>query len=464
MHHSYYYDLIARELKFMIPEGKSLLYYGHLNERLILPLQPTNAVFVSEEEPSAHHPDITLIHSRFETYVPKRTFDYIVLDIALGKAEDMNLLLKNVMAGCSAYTRIIIHQENFLWQPILKAAATLGLKNKERTANWLSVNDINTYLKASGFEPAHSFKKTICPVKLGFVGPLLNFICSILPFFDFLKLDQFIVARALRPMSLETTKNVPGLTICLTVRDEEENIIPIVQSLPVICNNQEILFVEGHSKDRTVEAIQQAQAMFPEKNVRLIHQKGKGQGDAIRQGFHEAKGDIIILYEGDGTSDPSDIEYFYECIKNGHFEFIEGSRLSYPMVSESMPFINKVGNILFARWFSWILKQKTTDVLSGIKAIRKKDFDLIYNSWGFLEVTDPFVDFELLYGSVRYGLKVGEIPIHYKPRTYGQSKTNVIRHGLYLVKMALKGYVVFRNSKNIRSNEDSPILAMDRTG
>jgi len=443
MKHGYYYNLIARVLTFVIPKKKTILYYGYYNKNIITALNSSYCVCITEEEYKGEPiPNILFIQSHFENYIPEQKFDYIVLDIALGITDDICLLLKNISIACTSNTRIIIHQENYLWQYILKIASLIGLKNKEKTQNWLSVGDIRTYLKSTGFEATRSFNKNIFPLKLGFLGPLINSIFIFIPILDFFKLDQFVIARF-----LPEPKENQSLTICITVRNEEANIEPIVSTLPIICNNQEIIFVEGHSDDNTIGEIEKMQSLYPEKNIKLIHQKGIGQGDAIRLGFFKAKGDIIILYEGDGTSEPSDIIHFYNCINNGFFEFIEGSRLSYKSVSGSMPFINKLGNIFFAKWFSMFLKQRTTDVLSGIKAMRRKDYDLIYESWGFLKVVDPFGDFELLYGSARYGLKIGEIPIRYKPRLHGVSKTNILKHGSYLLKMAWRGFIVFRRLK-----------------
>ena len=163
-------------------------------------------------------------------------------------------------------------------------------------------------------------------------------------------------------------------------------------------------------------------------------------------GFKDAKGDIIILYEGDGTSDTGDVKYFYDAMRQGRFEFIEGSRFVYPLPSGAMPLANNLGNIFFAKWFTFFLGQRTTDVLSGIKAIFKRDYETLFKRWGFLGFQDPFGDFELLYGAARLGLKFGEVPMRYYPRVYGQSKAKVVRWGLYLMGMAAKGYLIFRKN------------------
>ena len=183
---------------------------------------------------------------------------------------------------------------------------------------------------------------------------------------------------------------------------------------------------------------------YPEKNVRVIGQPGKGQGDAMHVGFKDARKEIIIIYEGDGTSIPEDIYYFYDAMRENRAEFIEGSRFVYPLNRQVMPLTNQIGNIFFAKWFSWFLGQNVTDVLSGIKAIHKNSYQVIYDNWGFVGVEDPFGDFELLYGAARFGLKIGEIPMRYRPRPYGESKTKAFRHGLMLLIMSMVGHWVFR--------------------
>lgn len=368
--------------------------------------------------------------------------NYFVLNGTLGKSADLMGELKKIRRSCHPETRLIIYQYNYLWQGILTLAEKLGLKKKEGVQNWLSVGDLRAYLEGVGFQVTRIFRQTICPIDFFGLGRFLNTVSVVLPFFDFFKLDQFIIAR---PVPDSTGKNSPEkLTICITVRNERGNIEPLVKSIPRVAPWQEILFVEGHSTDGTRAEIQRVIKKYPGKNIRAMGQPGIGQGDATRVGFKAAKGDIIIIYEGDGTSDPHDIKYFYEAMRTGRFEFIEGTRFVYPKDNRAMPLVNQIGNIFFAKWFTFFLGQRTNDILSGIKAILKRDYDVLYKRWGFLGLTDPFGDFELLYGAARMGLKIGEIPIRYYPRTYGETKTHPWRHGFYLLRMAIKGYFIFR--------------------
>lgn len=447
--HKYYHQRIINTLKFIVPENKRILFIGSLDGQALDSLRPSRGAGVEAdkklfEQAKKRYTNLTFINQEYERYRPKEKFDFIVVNGSLGQSQDLVGLLKNLISGCHPSTRILIYQHNHLWQWILSAAESMGWKRLEATQNWLSVGDASVYLNGVGFETTRVFRMTMCPIFALGIGPIINFLGSVIPFLDFLKLDQFIVARPLP--ELFPAEQPSSLTVCITVRNERDNIEKIVKSLPIICTNQEILFIEGHSTDGTREEIERVIKKYQTKNVRVIGQPGKGQGDAIRVGFKDAKGDIVILYEGDGTSDPGDLVYFYEAMKEGRFEFIEGSRFVYPIDPAAMPLANKLGNILFAKWFSFFLGQRTTDVLSGIKAILKRDYELVFERWGFLGLQDPFGDFELLYGAARMGLRFGEIPMRYYPRVYGSSKSHVVSHGLFLIKMAMKGYWIFRRN------------------
>lgn len=443
----YYRKRIVETFKFIIPCDKKILFFGSLDGSILNSLHPYIGVGIEENKrlidlSKKNYPNFIFLNS-VDKIKNKQKFDYIIFHGSLGQAKDFMMILRKVQKFCYPSTRIVVYQHNHIWQDIILFAEKNKWKRNEVVQNWLSVNDASVYLRSSGFETTRIFRSTLFPLYTFGVGPLINFIATLIPFLDFLKLDQYILAR---PLPEIFSKHIlpKSLTICITVKNEKNNIKNIITALPTVCKNQEILFVEGHSTDGTKNEIEKMMKSYPKKNIRLIIQPGKGQGDAIRVGFRKAKGEIIILYEGDGTSDPKDLIYFYEAMRLGRFEFIEGSRFVYPLESKAMPFINKLGNIFFAKWFSFILDQRTTDVLSGIKAILKRDYINLYERWGFLKLADPFGDFELLYGSARLGLKIGEIPMRYYPRTYGSSKTNVLKHGLYLLKMAAKGYLIFR--------------------
>tara|TARA_B110001452_G_C15206739_1_gene418633 strand:- start:843 stop:1619 length:777 start_codon:yes stop_codon:yes gene_type:complete len=235
-----------------------------------------------------------------------------------------------------------------------------------------------------------------------------------------------------------------GASICLTVKDEKENIENIVKKIPQISTKQEIIFIEGGSTDGTYEEIERIIPIYPGKNIKVMKQKGFGQKGAIKTGFDNSLYEAIILFEGDDTCDPNDMFYFYNSIALGRADFLQGTRLAYPLGHQQMPLINKIGNFFFALWFTWILGQRVTDVLSPIKAIHKESYLKASSDWETFGEDDPFGDFELMFIMARNSFKFSEIPISYFPRKHGETKTNVLKHGARLFKLMLKLHIDFK--------------------
>jgi hypothetical protein len=423
-----------------IPPGNSILLVGIDGEAILSRLSPSKGVIINWENEPTGEPFFEHYHAE-EIGELKGKFDYIILHHGLAFCQDIGTFVIGLADFCNPDTRLIVCCHNYLWKPILKILEKLGLKRKGGLDVMLSGTDIHNLLSAAGFQMVTSTRWILMPVNLLGIGLVINTLGKILPFFDWIKVNLFQLYRrwpAVKEAPEET------LTVCLTCRDEKENIEPIVQRIPQVAEEQEILFVEGHSSDGTLEEIRRVMSAYPEKNIRVIGQPGKGQGDAIREGFTAARGSIIILLEADMTSPPENIHYVYESMQRRHLEFIQGSRFIYPLSGESMPYFNQIGNWGFSFFFSWLFWRQITDVLSGIKAIRKKDFEkilLFWNSWG---IDDPFGDFELLFGAMRLGLKTGEMPIRYLPRSYGQTKTRPVFHGYLLFRMAMNALFRFR--------------------
>ncbi len=440
--YSYYYGIIREYFHYMVPPGQEVLIVGREVRCDLEAISPARGVIVQppagalEEE----NPGRFECHLDFALDQVRGPFDYIILKDVLGMVPDIGSFLVKLSALCKPETRIIVYSHNYLWRPLLRPAERLRLKRPGGLEHLLSATDIDSVMTAAGFQLVNLRRGMLFPLRALGLGPLLNTLGKFLPLFDWAKLNQFQVFRPLHgpePVG-------DSLTICLTCRDERENIEPLVRSIPRIAREQEILFVEGHSCDGTREEIERMIELYPEQHIRVIGQPGKGQGDAIREGFRLARGEIIILLEADMTSPPEDITYVYESIRRGYAEFIEGSRFVYRLPKGSMPLLNYLGNWFFAGFFSWLLRQSITDVLSGIKAIRKRDFDRLLLRWDSWGTNDPFGDFELLFGAVRLGLKTAWQPIHYYPRPYGRSKTRVFHHGPILARMAFKAFLKFR--------------------
>jgi hypothetical protein len=367
-------------LGFLVPPGQSILCVGEASDPDFDFLSPRRV-------------DIARSADALLLSVLEGTFDYVILLRGLDGCPDIKAFLLRLATHCAPATRIIAFGRNARTVDASMAGCGYELTRSRRPAAWPSF--------APGFE-----------------------VYRLLPRVD--------------------TGEKESVTICLACRDERENIEPLVRAIPQLAPDQEILFIEGHSTDGTLAEIERCMALYPERNIRVLEQPGYGKADAVRTGFSASRGSVIILLEADMTSPPDDIRAVYEAIRLGQAEYLGGSRFASGFAKEAMPWLNRVGNRLFAFWFSRLLGQPISDTLCGIKALRKSDFIRISDRWGQWGAQDPFGDFELLLGAARLGLKIGERPIGYHPRSYGASKTRVFHHGAVLARISLCAFSKLR--------------------
>jgi glycosyltransferase involved in cell wall biosynthesis len=230
------------------------------------------------------------------------------------------------------------------------------------------------------------------------------------------------------------------VTVLIPCRNEAGNIEPAIKRVPRFAKEMEYLFVEGHSSDNTVDEIKRVIASYPELDIRLIQQDGKGKGNAVRNGFDAAKGEVMMILDADLTMPPEDLPKFYAAISSGKGEFINGSRLVYPMENEAMRFLNHVANWTFSKLFSWLLNQRFTDTLCGTKVLYKSDYERIAANRSYFGEFDPFGDFDLLFGAAKLNLKIVEVPIRYAARTYGTTQISRFTDGWLLLRMVAVAY------------------------
>jgi hypothetical protein len=151
-----------------------------------------------------------------------------------------------------------------------------------------------------------------------------------------------------------------------------------------------------------------------------------------------------MILDADLTVPPEELPKFFEALMRGKGDFINGSRLVYGMESEAMRFLNLIANTLFGVGFSWLLRQQIKDTLCGTKVLFKKDYEKIAAGREYFGDFDPFGDFDLLFGAAKQNLKIVDMPVHYKNRTYGSTQISRFRHGLLLLYMSFVAWVKFR--------------------
>ncbi len=431
----YYYSLLYKQYGYFVPEGKRVLEIGCSTGDLLAALKPSYGMGVDisskmievarEKYPSLHFYGGTIQDISIE-----EKFDYIILSGLINELEDIQIFLQSLKKFCTPDTRIIIEYYSYLWQSLLKVAEATGRKIPQREQNWLAFNDIKNFLDLAGFEPIKQERVTLLPFNIWGISFLFNKYLAKLPFFNALTLNHFIVARPL----FDHTKDY-SVTILVPCRNEKGNIEQAVGRTPLFGTHQEFIFVEGHSQDGTYEEVERVIKAYPHKDIKLFKQQGKGKGDAVRFGFAQAHGEVLMILDADLTVAPEEMPKFYEAIASGKGEFINGCRLVYPMEDEAMQFLNLVANQFFGLFFSWLLGQRFKDTLCGTKVMFKHHYDELAANRHYFGDFDPFGDFDLIFGAVKLNLKVLEMPIRYKNRTYGTTQIQRFRHGLLLFKM-----------------------------
>ncbi len=224
-------------------------------------------------------------------------------------------------------------------------------------------------------------------------------------------------------------------------RNEKGNIEPAIRRIPRLCDGLEIILVEGHSTDGTFEEMKRVQAAYPDRDIKVMTQPGKGKADAVFAAFDAARGDALVILDADLTVPPEQLSKFWEAIRSGRGEFINGTRLVYPKEQGAMRFINLMGNRFFSLMFSWLLNQRYTDTLCGTKALRRSHYQRLKAEHAFFGDFDPFGDFHLIFGAAKLNLKTVEIPIRYGARVYGQTNISRFRDGFLLLKMVRFAYL-----------------------
>lgn len=434
----YYHKTIEDLMGFLIPDGENVLEIGSGIGDLLKSLSPKRGVGIdiSSKMVEAARQKYPIYEWRVldaEEMKLGERFDYIVLSDVLGYFFDVEKVFHNLKKISHENTRVVINYYNYAWEPVLRLAEMFGLKYRQPLQNWLSEKDIENLLYLAGFEVIKRGKKSIFPVYIPLISSFLNRFLANLPIINRFCLIQYFVAR---PIFVETREY--SISIIIPARNEKENIEQAILRLPAFGSYNEIIFVEGNSNDGTLSEIKMiAEKYAGKRNIRWLEQDGIGKGNAVRKGFSAAKGDILMILDADLTVAPEDLPKFYEAIRFGRGEFINGSRLVYPMERQAMRFLNILGNKFFSMMFTWLLGQRIKDTLCGTKVLFKKDYEKIVQGRSYFGDFDPFGDFDLLFGAAKLNLKIVEMPVRYHARTYGQTNIQRWKHGWLLLKMVV---------------------------
>jgi ubiquinone/menaquinone biosynthesis C-methylase UbiE len=446
----YYYQDLDRLHQFLIPVGSKVLEIGCGTGDLLANIKPAIGVGIDfsavvidlakTKYPNLNFRCIDVEYLNLETNIKHLLldtgFDYVILSDVLGDLTNIQRVLENLHQICDPHTKVIINFHNFLWEPILHIAERIGQRRPQPPQSWLSMNDVLNLLNITGYQSVKIGRRFIFPKYIPILSNFINRYLAPLPIVNHLSLTNYIVARKQVYRSAATSDY--RVSVIIPARNEAGNIGAAIERLPQLGKHTEVIFVEGHSQDNTWETIQTlAREYRGDFTIKTFQQSGKGKGDAVRLGFEQATGDILIILDADLTVQPEELVNFVGTIVSGRGEFINGSRLVYPYPQAAMPWLNTLANKFFAMVFSFLLGQNIKDTLCGTKVLWRDDYLRIVANRSYFGDFDPFGDFDLLFGAAKLNLHIVEVPVRYQSRTYGASNIAHVREGLILIKMCL---------------------------
>jgi hypothetical protein len=408
-----YYD---RAIQWLPREGDD----GHLLDAIDAPMKGS----VAKDEP---FPDLT--HER-----DRRTA--VVVNGAFNHDFDIQARLMELKARVARTTRLIV----VLYNPYLRWAYyltnRLGIRKGELPSTFVTRVDLENIARVAGFAIVRQRLAVYCPWRMFGLGTAINHVMPLVPLARWLSLTSVVVLRPLVPASQQ------GVSCVIPARNEKGNIENALKRFPDLGREAEIIFVEGHSTDGTWEEILRVSTVYRGQfRVLAVQQPGKGKADAVRLGFSHAREELLVILDADLTMPPEMLSRFSFAYDQGHGDFINGSRLVYPMEGAAMRFLNRMGNIFFAKMLSAVLDVRLGDSLCGTKLLTKHDYERMVAWRRDFGEFDPFGDFELLFPAAELGLDIVDVPVRYLARTYGETNIQRFRHGLQLLKMTWVGLV-----------------------
>jgi SAM-dependent methyltransferase len=445
----YYYDLLSRLLRFLIEPQKRVLSVRCGTGNLLAVVQPIwgkgidicpEIVEIAQQrnpsfEFAVAFPDKEEFRPAFG---PEEKFDYILFN-DIGDTVDVLQALRNLKPLCQRHTRVLVITYNHLWEPLVTFAQWIGMKVPRTEQNWLSTLDISNLLKLAGFEALETHRIAILPKYVPLVSAFLNRFCARLPLLKRLCMTQVVVGRLLPP---PVPKEELSVSVIVPCKDEKGNVEDAAQRIPQLGRQTEIIFCDDQSTDGTAEEVMRVESLYRDKDIRLERGPGVCKSRNVWTGFDAATGDILMILDADLTTIPEELPYFVDVIASGQAEFVNGSRLVYPVPKGAMTTANMLGNKFFSVTFTYLLGQQVKDTLCGTKVLWKSDWERIKPMLGSWGIEDRWGDYELLFGAAKLNLKILDLPVHYQERIYGSTKmTRVFRNGFLMLKMCWHGFL-----------------------
>lgn len=438
----YFYDRLKRTLQYIIEPGKRVLELRCETGHLLAATKPAFGVGVEISDAMVEiaqklNPELRFVKCELEEFSLNETFDYVIFSHIFDTV-DILRAFERIRQHCTPETQLIVINYNQIWEPLLELASKLGLRARFVEPNWVSENDVRGFLKLAGFRPVRKYRQILFPKWIPLISNFVNGFLARLPGLRRFCLMQIMVAQAMREPSKEEDVTVSVIVPC---RNEAGNVEQAVNRIPQMGRGTEILFCDDKSTDGTADEVRRMQELHRDKEIRLIAGPGIGKAENVWTGFRAARGDVLMILDADLTVMPEELPMFLRALTGGRGEFVNGSRLVYPMQEKAMKFSNMIGNKFFGLVFSFLLDQRIKDTLCGTKVLWRKDWLRMERNLGSWGIKDLWGDYELLFGASKLHLEIVEVPIHYQERIHGVTKmTKVFANGWRMFKICWRAW------------------------
>lgn len=424
----YLHDLLASEISSLTRYYDAVVQWARVAGDpgyLISRIESGRTQTVAEGEP---FPDLTNEEQRTA----------VLLHGTLNHHHDIEGLLREIKPRLARTSRIVVVAFNPYLQFLYRLAIRFKLEAGNVPTTFITLTDVDNLCRLAGYERLSMRPAVYSPWRLLGLGSLINRIMPAIPLLRYLSLAAIIV---IRPVIADEPARRASVSVVIPARNERGNIEAAVKRLPDLGGDVEILFVEGHSSDGTWEEIERVREAYSGTHrIVTLQQTGKGKVDAVRLGFQHATGDLLTILDADLTMPPELLPRFISAYRRGLADFINGSRIVYPMEGGAMRFLNRFGNVFFAKALTWVLGVRLGDCLCGTKLVRRDDYARMVAWRRDFGDFDPFGDFELLFPAATLGLGIIDVPIRYRARTYGSTQISRFQHGFMLLKMTAIGF------------------------
>lgn len=290
-----------------------------------------------------------LIPLSFDAQPPKRPQGarLVLLDGNLHETNDIQGYLDSLHPSLNRESRVLVVVYSFYFFWVYRLMKFLRLRKAELPQTFITKNDLITLCRLSRFSITQYQTLLFFPFKLFFLGPFLNRFFRLIPGLNQLGLVSLVTLKPIR----QSIAPPPSLSILVPVRNEAGNIPQLIPRLSDFSSSSvEIIFVEGHSTDDSWVQIQkQIKTYQGPFKLKAIKQTGRGKKNAVTEGFRIAEGELFTILDADLTMPPELLIRFYQAYCRGEADFINGSRLVYPLEEGSMQYLNQLGNIFFQR-------------------------------------------------------------------------------------------------------------------